>query len=78
MKHCSLADDLRFYALFNSNSVISGQYEGDNESGCMQWKPLKLFFVLGGGGGVQEGLKYWGVGANSQQAHDVVTMSCAY
>ena len=54
MKHCSLADDLRFYALFNSNSVISGQYEGDNESGCMQWKPLKLFFVLGGGGGCKK------------------------
>ena len=27
-------DDLRFYALFNSISVVSGQWEGDNEKLC--------------------------------------------
>ena len=27
-------DDLRFYVLFNSNSVISGRWAGDNERLC--------------------------------------------
>ena len=34
-----LMDDLRFYVLFNSISVISRQWVGDNES-CMQWNPV--------------------------------------
>ena len=37
------------------------------------------FRIFGGGG---QGLEYWGGGArwrtNSQQAHDVVTTSCAH
>ena len=34
------------------------------------------FWILWGGGG--QGLEYWGRGANSQQAHDVVTTSTSF
>ena len=43
-------DDLRFYALFNSIFVITGQWMGDNES-CVQWNPVhngKDFCLQGG------------------------------
>ena len=38
-----MTDDLQFYILFNSTSVISGQWEGDNEKlsatePCLQLK----------------------------------------
>ena len=35
-------DDLRFYVLFNSISVISGQWVGDNERLCA----MELFTVV--------------------------------
>ena len=35
-------DDLRFYALFNSNSVISGQRTDDNERLCVMKPHLRL------------------------------------
>ena len=33
-------DDLRFYVLFNSTSVISGQCSDDNERLCGQWNSV--------------------------------------
>ena len=35
----SIMDDLQFNVLFNSISVISGQWEGDNER-FVQWNPV--------------------------------------
>ena len=35
-------DDLRFYVLFNSISVISGQWDVDNERLCAMELPLPL------------------------------------
>ena len=41
-------DDLRFYILFNSISVLSGQWLDDNEN---MWANGTLFMVMNVGGG---------------------------
>ena len=37
-----MMDDLRFYVLFNSISVISGRWAGDNERLCAMEPRLRL------------------------------------
>ena len=41
-------DVLRFYVLFNSNSVISGRSEGNNERVCIEPHLLRKDFLLRG------------------------------
>ena len=43
-------DDLQFYVLFNSISIISGQWEGDNERLCAMEPSLRLERFLPGAG----------------------------
>ena len=51
-------DELRFYVIFNSISVVSGRWLADNEMLCAM-EPINIINILspigsGGGGGVGE------------------------
>ena len=61
-------DELRFYVLFNSASVISGRWEADNES-CVQWSSV---FASSGdqtrsARSVGQRLIHWATGAPNKQ-----------